>query len=80
MTTKLALAVALLTYIAPAVTAQSRTLHAHITHSRLAHSYTNSYQSPGYAVPVPPYAPYRGWNCVTDEGQGRFLPCEMGGG
>jgi hypothetical protein len=35
---------------------------------------------PGYGATLPPYAPYHGWDCVTDEGQGRFLPCEMGGG
>jgi len=80
MTTKLALVVALLTYVALGGMAQSRTLHAPITYSR---SYTSSYQwprNPGYAVAVPAYPLYRGWDCVTDEGQGRFFPCEMGGG
>jgi hypothetical protein len=83
MTRKLALVVALVTCVAPSVMAQSRTHHTHITRSRLTHSCTNSYQwprSPGYAITVPAYPPYRGWNCVTDEGQGRLLPCEMGGG
>ena len=83
MTTKLALVVALVTCVAPGAMAQSRTHHARITHSRVTHSYTSSYQwprNPGYAVTVPAYAPYPSWNCVTDEGQGRFLPCEMGGG
>jgi hypothetical protein len=82
MTTKLALVVVLLTYVAPGGMAQSRALHAHITHSRMTHSDTSSYQwprNPGYAVTLA-YPLYRGWDCVTDEGEGRFLPCEMGGG
>jgi len=38
------------------------------------------WQSPGYGTTLPPYNPYREWDGVTDEGEGRFLPCEMGGG
>ena len=48
-----------------------------------AHPYGGGYQwfqSPGYGATLPPYSPYREWDCVTDEGEGRFLPCEMGGG
>jgi hypothetical protein len=33
---------------------------------------------PGCAITLPPARHHWGWECVTDEGQGRFLPCEMG--
>jgi hypothetical protein len=87
--TGVALVVTLAVFIAPGAMAHPRTYHAHTSHSRVTHPYSSAYpysngyqwsRSPGYAVTVPPYTRYRGWQCVTDEGQGRFLPCEMGGG
>jgi hypothetical protein len=33
-----------------------------------------------HLVTLPPARLHWGWECVTDEGQGLFLPCEMGGG
>ena len=86
--TGVALVVTLAVCIAPGAMAHPRTYHAHTSHSRVTHPYgaspySSRYQWPrssGYAVTVAPYTPYRGWQCVTDEGQGRFLPCEMGGG
>jgi hypothetical protein len=93
--TKVALVVALAVGLAPSAMAHSRThqLHAHhVTHpsgygSRpYGYDYDSAYPdggtyqwspNPGYRPPLPAYT--RGWNCVTDEGQGRFLPCEMGG-
>lgn len=85
--TRVALVVTLAVCFASGAMAHPRTYHAHTSHSRATHPYSSAYpsnsgdqwsQSLGYAV-VPHYAPYRGWQCVTDEGQGRFLPCEMGG-
>jgi hypothetical protein len=86
--TGVALVVTLAVWIAPGAMAHPRTHYAHTSHSRLTHPYSGTYsyssddqwsRNPGYAVTVPPYTAYRGWQCVTDEGQGRFLPCEMGG-
>jgi hypothetical protein len=90
MTTKIgvALAVALAVCVAPSAMAHSRTQHAHAHHA--THPYGGAYlygggyewsPGPGYGATLPPYTPYRyrGWDCVTDEGQGRFLPCDMGG-
>ena len=91
MTTKirLALAVTLAFCVAPSAMAHSRTYHAHTHHMAHPYGYGSAYrygtgyqwwQSPGYGTALPPYNPYREWDCVTDEGEGRFLPCEMGGG
>jgi hypothetical protein len=70
--------------VVPGAIAHPRTHHAHTHHVTppygygSAYPYGGSYQwSPGYGAPLPAYT--HGWNCVTDEGQGRFLPCEMGG-
>ena len=85
--TGVALVVTLAVCIAPGAMAHPRTYQAHTSYSRVthpsssAHPYSSGYpwsRSPGYAV-TPPYTPYRSWQCVTDEGQGRFLPCEMSG-
>lgn len=72
--------------VAPSAMAYSRTHHARTHHVAHSYGYGSAYPdggtyqwspSPGYGPPLPAYT--RGWNCVTDEGQGRFLPCEMGG-
>ena len=85
----LALFVTLALYGVPGAVAHQSNHHARVSHSRGTDVYGNAYaygssyplsQSRGYAPVVPDYTPYRGWRCVTDEGQGRFLPCEMGGG
>jgi hypothetical protein len=87
MTTKIrgALAVTLAICVAPSAMAHPRIQHAdthHATHSYGgAYPYGGGYESSpgrGYGA-TPSYAPHQGWDCVTDEGQGRFLPCEMGG-
>jgi hypothetical protein len=87
--TGVALVVTLAVCIAPGAMAHPRAYQAHTSHAHVTHPYGSAYpyssgyqwsRSPGHAVSVPPYTPYRGWQCVTDEGQGRFLPCEMGGG
>jgi hypothetical protein len=86
--TRVALVVAFAVCLAPSAMAHSRTHHVHTHH--VIHPYGYGYGSaypdggtyqwspgPGYGPTLPAYT--RGWNCVTDEGQGRFLPCEMGG-
>ena len=87
--TGVALVVTLGLWVAPGAMAHPRAYHTHTSHSRMTHPYSSPYsyssddqwsRSPRYPVTVPPHTPYRGWQCVTDEGQGRFLPCEMGGG
>ena len=52
------------------------------------HKRHKAYRAPVAAyVPASPYAVYPNrppwaapWQCFTDEGYGRFLPCDMGGG
>ena len=83
--TAMALVVALATFTAPAAMARphgARSHHtgSHATKTVLAPGYAGAH--PGYAGPYPGYAsPYRsgtpwGSECVTDEGQGRFFPCD----
>jgi len=85
---RVSLVVALAVCVAPSAMAHSRTHHAGTRHASVTHPYRSAYPytagyqwlpGPGYAAPLPTYAPYGGWACVTDEGQGRFLPCDMGG-
>jgi hypothetical protein len=87
--TRVTLGVTLALCFAPGAIAHPRTHHAHTGHSHVTHPYGSAYpygsgyqwfRSPGYGATLPPYTPYHGWDCVTDEGQGRYLPCEMGGG
>jgi hypothetical protein len=65
--TKIALLAALVMCVAPSAMAQSRTHHAHITHSRVTHSYTCSDQwlrNAGYAGPVYSVSPKTGFYFV----------------
>ena len=74
-------AMALVMCAAPAAMAQSHTRHSHVTHYRNSHSYITTQQwlrAPRYARTVPLYGSSWGWECVTDEGQGRFFPCDSG--
>jgi hypothetical protein len=79
--TAMALVVALATFTAPAAMARPHSTHLHHTGSHL----TKTVRGPGYAgaYPVGPgYArahtagPTWGSECMTDEGQGRFFPCD----
>jgi hypothetical protein len=86
--TAMALVVALATFTAPAAMARPHGAHSHhiashVTKTVRAPGYAGAY--PGYAGAYPGYAgyagPYRaaptwGSECVTDEGQGRFFPCD----
>jgi hypothetical protein len=74
--TTIALVVALVTCAAPVAMAQSHTRHSHVTHSYI----TTQQWLPafGYVNTVPLYGPHWGWECVTDDGQGRFVPCDAG--
>jgi hypothetical protein len=66
---------------APVAMAQSDTRHSHVTHYPTSHSYITTQQwlpAFGYASTVPLYGLNWGWECVTDVGQGRFLPCDVG--
>jgi hypothetical protein len=77
--TEISLVVALVTYAAPAAMAHTSIAHPHTTHS---YATTKPWiepwaYDPGYASTLPPARHHWGWECVTDEGQGRFLPCEM---
>jgi len=87
--TRLALVVTLAVCVVPGAMAHARTHHTHTSQLGATHPdgsaypYGNRYRwsgSPEYTTTVPTDTPYRGWQCVTDEGQGRFLPCDMGGG
>jgi len=84
--TRVALVVTLAICVPPNAIAHPRTHHTHTHHVTSPYGYGSAYLdgsgyqwSPGsrYGSTLPAYT--RGWNCVTDEGQGRFLPCEMGG-
>jgi len=84
--TRVALVVTLAVFVAPSVMAHPRTHHTHTHHVISPYGYGSAYPDergyqwspdPRYGSTLPAYT--RGWNCVTDEGQGRFLPCEMGG-
>jgi hypothetical protein len=83
--TKVALGVALAICAAQSAMAHSRTHHARTHHVAYPYGYGSAYpdgsgyqwsSGPGFGTTLPAYT--HGWNCVTDEGGGRFLPCEMG--
>jgi hypothetical protein len=83
---RIALVVTLVVCAAPVAVAHPYNHHMRTNHAAAAYGgaypYGSTYEWPrgaGYAAALPNYAPYRGWQCVTDEGQGRFLPCEMSG-
>jgi len=84
-----ALVVTLAVCVVPGAMAHPHTHHTHTGHRCMTHTHGGVYPcgdgyqcsgSPEYTTTVPTDTPYRGWQCVTDEGQGRFLPCDMGGG
>jgi hypothetical protein len=67
---KIALVVAPAMFVAPSAMAQSRTHHAHITHSRVIQSYTGSDQwlrNAGYAGPVHSVSPNTGFYFVPSQ-------------
>jgi hypothetical protein len=78
--TTIALVVALVMFAPTPAMAHKRTVHPRTTHSYIT---TRSWiepwaYRPGYASTLPAArGPWGWWECVTDEGQGRFLPCEM---
>ena len=84
--TTVVLVATLAVFVAPSAMAYSRTHHARTHHVTHPYGYGSpfpdggAYQwspGPGYGATLPAYT--HGWDCVTDEGEGRFLPCEMGG-
>jgi hypothetical protein len=78
--TTIALVGALVMCAAPVAMAQSHTRHSQV-HYPISHSYITTQQwlpAFGYASTVPVYGPSWGWECVTDDGQGRFFPCDAG--
>jgi hypothetical protein len=83
-TTAIALVLAFATLAPPAAMAHPHRAHSHLNGSHV----TRTVRGPGYArtdpVRDPGYArtesvgPNWGSECVTDEGQGRFFPCDAG--
>jgi len=71
--TTIALIVALATFAAPAAIARPHSAHSHHSGSQV----TKTLRDPGYARNAP-VGPNWGSECVTDEGQGRFFPCDAG--
>jgi hypothetical protein len=78
--TAMALVVALATFTAPAAMARSHGAHSHHIGSHV----TKTVRGPGYAGAYPvgpgyardPAGPAWGSECMTDEGEGRFFPCD----
>ena len=70
---KIALVVASVMLVMPAAMARSHSAHAHVAGSHV----TTTFRDPGYARSGP-VGPNWGSECVTDEGQGRFFPCDAG--
>jgi hypothetical protein len=71
--TKIALVVASAMFVTPAAMAHPHSAHAHLTGSHM----TKTVRDPGYARSGR-VGPDWGSECVTDEGQGRFFPCDSG--
>ena len=84
-TTAIALVVALATFAAPAAMARPHSDHSHLARSHV----TQTLRDPGYArsnfgygrsdfgyARTGPARPTWGSECVTDEGEGRFFPCD----
>lgn len=69
--TKIALIVAFAMFAAPAAMARP-----HSAHSHSAWHATQVVRDPGYGYSGPVRGPAWGSECVTDDGQGRFLPCD----
>jgi hypothetical protein len=79
-TPAIALVVALATFAAPAAMARPHSAHSHLAGSHV----TKTLRNPGYArsdfgyARTAPVGPNWGSECVTDEGGGRFFPCDAG--
>jgi hypothetical protein len=86
-TPAIALVVALATFAAPAAMARPHSAHSHLAGSHV----TKTLRGPGYArsdfgyahsdfgyARTAPAGPNWGSECVTDEGGGRFFPCDAG--
>jgi hypothetical protein len=69
--TTIALVIALTTFSAPAAMARPHGAHSHHICSHV----TKTVHDYGYAR-TDPIHPTWGSECVTDEGQGRFFPCD----
>jgi hypothetical protein len=89
--TAMALVVALATFTAPAAMARPHGAHSHHTGSHVTRTvrgpgYAGAYPGgPGYGDAYPvgpgytrahPAGPTWGSECMTDEGEGRFFPCD----
>jgi hypothetical protein len=79
--TAMALVVALATFTAPAAMAGSHGAHSH----HIVPHVTKTVRGPGYAGAYPvgvgyarahPADPAWGSECMTNEGEGRFFPCD----
>ena len=67
----MALVVALAAFTAPAAMARPHGTYAHHAGSHV----TKTVRGPGYAHAYPA-SPNWGSECMTDEGQGRYFPCD----
>jgi hypothetical protein len=67
----MALVIALTTFSAPAAMARPHGAHSHHTRPHVA----KTVRDYGYGR-MDPIGPNWGSECVTDEGQGRFFPCD----
>ena len=84
--TRVALVVTLAVCVAPVavahpllITRRPATRARHMAALTFMAGATNGLKAPVMRPPLSPsYVPYRRWQSVADEGQGRFLPCEMG--
>jgi len=70
---KIALVVASAMLVMPAAMARTHSANAHLAGSHVI----TTVRDPGYAR-TSPVGPNWGSECVTDEGQGRFFPCDAG--
>jgi hypothetical protein len=69
--TAMALIVALAAFTPPAAMARPHGAHSHHTGEHV----TKTVRGPGYAGTYPA-GPNWGSECMTDEGQGRYFPCD----
>lgn len=67
----IALVVASTMLVTPVAMARPHSAHAHLTGSHVI----TTVRDPGYSHSSPAGANW-GSECVTDEGQGRFFPCD----
>jgi hypothetical protein len=71
--TKIALLATLAVGAAPAAMARPHSSHSHLNGAHV----TTTLRDPSYARTAP-VGPNWGSECVMDEGQGRFFPCDSG--